>query len=348
MKKSALLLSLFLLTGNPAFADDDAPFQAMKDELGRSMSALKIKGHEAPYFMSYTLKTLDVRGVSASFGAIDSRSNYKNRTLTVEVRVGSHDLDNTNSGRGSRTYSENPDVTVDDDYQALRHALWLQTDEHYKSAVEKLEAKKALLLQNNIKDRPADFTKAEPLISLTPPVVPTFDKGKWHETVRKVSAIFKEYPKVDQSSISFVMDSVNRWFINSEGTKIFDGRPEYALTITASARAADGATVSDGDVIIARTEADIPDADELSKRVRTIADQLTASAAATVVEDYSGPILFEGPAAGEFFAQTLAKNLVNPIEPLIGNSMANLFRGNNPFKRKNRIKNSPYICFCCR
>lgn len=334
MKKFIFLLSVLLFSANPALAEDDVPFRAMKDEMGRSMSALKIKGHEAPYFVSYSLKTIDVKGVSASFGAIDSRSNYKNRTLSVEVRVGSHDLDNTNSGRGSRTYSENPDVTIDDDYQALRHTLWLQTDEQYKSAVERLEAKKAQLLQNNIKDRPADFTKAEAVTSLSPPVVPTFDREKWHETVRKVSTIFKEYPKIDQSSVSFVMDSVNRWFINSDGTKVFDGRPEYALTITASARAADGATVSDGDVIIARTEADIPDADELSKRVRTIADQLTSSAAAAVVEDYSGPILFEGPAAGEFFAQTLAKNLVNPIEPLIGNSMANLFRGNNPFKEK--------------
>lgn len=334
MNKPAFLLSLFMVSAIPVFAADDVPFQSMQDEMDRSMSLLKIKGHEAPYFMAYTLKTIDVKGVSASFGAIDSRSNYKNRTLAVEVRVGSHDLDNTNSGRGSRTYMENPDVTVDDDYQALRHTLWLQTDEQYKAAVERLEAKKAQLLQNTIKDRPADFTKATPLTSVKPLVVSTFDRAKWHETVRKVSAIFKEYPKIDQSSVSFVLDSVNRWFINSEGTKVLDGRPEYALTISASARAADGATVSDGEVIIARSEADIPNEEELAKRVRAVADQLTRSAAAPVVEDYSGPILFEGPAAGEFFAQTLAKNLTNPIEPLIGSSMANLFRGNNPFKEK--------------
>ncbi len=35
-------------------------------------------------------------------------------------------------------------VTVDDDYKVLRQALWSETDDAYKNAIEKLEAKKSV------------------------------------------------------------------------------------------------------------------------------------------------------------------------------------------------------------
>ncbi len=41
-------------------------------------------------------------------------------------------------GRQSRSEA----VTVDDDYKVLRQALWSETDDAYKNAIEKLEAKK--------------------------------------------------------------------------------------------------------------------------------------------------------------------------------------------------------------
>ena len=69
--------------------------QALKQELGRSMSRLRLKGYEAPYFISYTLRDVEVRESTGKFGAVFGRDHDRQRVVRVEVRVGSYDLDNT-------------------------------------------------------------------------------------------------------------------------------------------------------------------------------------------------------------------------------------------------------------
>jgi len=335
-----MLLSILSTYANSAIAQDDVVFKAMKDEMDRSVKQLKIKGHEAPYFISYTVKDKDVVRIAGSFGALDSRSSGRDRDLNVELRVGDYDLDNTRFSDGGflgallgGRLSRGESITVDDDYKILRQSLWSETDEAYKDAIEKLEAKKAFLQQHIVKDRPADFSKETPLTSFGQPVRVQCDEGKWSNIVRQLSAIYKDYPKVDQSTVMFGLDTLNRWFINSEGTKTFSARPEYVLLATAAARAEDGYLVCDSEIFVGRTEADFPSVAEMEKRLRAMGERLTDSVKAPLLEDYDGPILFEGEAAGEFFAQTLGQNFGNPVEPL-GGGMAAMMGGSNPLKDK--------------
>ncbi len=325
---------------NAAPAQDDVIFKALKDEMDRSMSLLKIKGHDGPYFLSYTVKDKDFVRIAASFGAIDSRNTERERDLNVDLRVGNYDLDNTRfsdaglfsalmGGRQSR----GEDITIDNDYKVLRQAVWTETDDAYKGAIEKLEAKKAFLQQNIVKDRPADFSKEPVVTSFDQPVKVQCDADKWANTTRQLSAIFKDYSKVDQSVVLFGLDTLNRWFLNSEGTKTFAARPEYCIISTASARADDGTTVSDAEVFVGRTEAELPTQAEMEKKLRAMGDRLTQAIKAPLVEDYTGPILFEGDAAGEFFAQTIGQNFGNPIEPL-GGGLTAMLGSSNPLKEK--------------
>jgi len=334
------LLSIVSTFSNSARAQDDVVFKAMKDEMNRSMKELKIKGHESPYFISYTVKDKDLMRIAGSFGAIDSKNIEHDRDLNVELRVGDYDLDNTRFSDGGLfgailggRMSRGDAITIDDDYKVLRQSIWSETDDAYKGAIEKLEAKKAFLQQNTVKDRPADFSKEPPITSLDAPVKVHCDETKWSNIVRQLSAVYKDYPKVDQSLVMFGLDTLNRWFINSEGTKTFSARPEYVLLVTASARADDGYVVCDSEVFVGRTEADFPSVPELEKRLRAMGDRLTDSIKAPLLEDYDGPVLFEGEAAGEFFSQTLGQNFGNPIEPL-GGGIASMMGSTNPLKDK--------------
>lgn len=334
------LLSIISTFSNGAWAQDDVVFKAMKDEMNRSMKELKIKGHESPYFISYTVKDKDLMRITGSFGALDSKNIEHDRDLNVELRVGDYDLDNTRFSDGGLfgailggRLSRGDAITIDDDYKVLRQSIWSETDDAYKGAIEKLEAKKAFLQQNTVKDRPADFSKEPPINSLEAPVKVQCDETKWSNIVRQLSAIYKDYPKVDQSLVMFGLDTLNRWFINSEGTKTFSARPEYVLLVTASARADDGYVVCDSEVFVGRTEADFPTVPELEKRLRAMGDRLTDSIKAPLLEDYDGPVLFEGEAAGEFFSQTLGQNFGNPIEPL-GGGIASMMGSTNPLKDK--------------
>ncbi len=304
------------------------------------MKQLKIKGHEAPYFLSYTVKDKDEVRIAGSFGAIDSKSVDRDRDLSVDVRVGDYDLDNTRYSEGGLfgmvlggRQSRGESISIDDDYKVLRQALWSETDDAYKSAIEKLEAKKAFLQQNIVKDRPADFSKEPPVTSLDQPVRVQCDEQKWSNIVRQLSAVYKDYPKVDQSVVMLGQDTVNRWFLNSEGTKTFAARPEYVLLATASARADDGYVICDAEIFVGRSESDFPTVAEIEKKLRAMGDRLTQSVNAPLIEDYNGPILFEGDASGEFFAQTIGQNFGNPVEPL-GGGIAAMMGSTNPLKDK--------------
>lgn len=340
LKLLAAPIALLLASNNCAFAQDDVIFKALKDEMDRSMSSLKIKGHEAPYFIAYSVKEKDIVRIAASFGAVSSKNVDKDRDLNVELRVGDYDLDNTRFSDGGflgallgGRMSRGEDITIDDDYKVLRQAVWSETDDAYKGAIEKLEAKRAFLQQNTVKDRPADFTKEPAVVSLDAPVKVQCDAEKWSNVTRQLSGVFKEYPKVDQSLVLFGLDTLNRWFINSEGTKTFAARPEYVIISTASAKAADGTTVCDAVVFVARREEELPSQAEMEAKLREMASRLTLAIDTPLIEDYNGPVLFEGEASGEFFSQTIGQNFGNPVEPL-GGGFSAMMGSSNPLKEK--------------
>ena len=89
-------LLLALAAALPARAQDDVVMKAMRDELDRSMKQLQLENLEKPYFIAYRVVDSESTSVSASFGALDSSSQGRSRRISVEVRVGSYQLDNTN------------------------------------------------------------------------------------------------------------------------------------------------------------------------------------------------------------------------------------------------------------
>lgn len=320
----------------PASDGNDTIFRALKDEMDRSVSRLQLKGHQKPYFMSYVVKDKDVVQISASYGALSEHEEFKDRDLNVDVRVGDYDLDNTGYSGGGFFFGGfgkgfGGNVTLDEDYDGLRHTLWLNTDSEYKQAVEDLESKKAYLKQNDVKDRPPDFSRESAVVELETPVRMQCDTKKWSDAVRDMSAVFKDYPKIDQSMVMYEQDGNNRWLLNSEGTKTFTASPEYSLMIVAAARAEDGSVVSDSDVLYGEKESDLPSTADAEKRIRALADRLTETVSAPLLEDYTGPVLFEGSAAAEFLAQTLSPNFANPVESL-GSSGFSFFGGGSPLK----------------
>src|SRR5687768_17352578 len=114
----------------------------MAIELARNHTALKLKEHQPPYFISYQMKDYDQRELSARFGAMFEDDSFHDRKIYVDVRVGSYELDNSIdesmdfgfSMKGA-SYISRKTGPIDDDALALRAALWLITDEKYKGAL---------------------------------------------------------------------------------------------------------------------------------------------------------------------------------------------------------------------
>jgi hypothetical protein len=312
----------------------DVIFSALGDEMDRSLKELKLGHHSAPYFVRYTVFEADELDINSSLGAPPNIEKYRTRYLDPDLRVGSYDMDNTNFLPTESKHMEWVDtVTSDDDYTALRRATWLKSDEAYKGAIEDLETKIAYLRGHPVHNRLPDFVKAAPVVSIGDIARLSVDEAKWTDTVQRVSAIFKDYPKLQRSCVVFKCRQINRWLINSEGTKIRDTQSKYLLHMMVTAQAEDGMSLSDWEVVGAPAEKQMPDYDKLATVAKEMAERMTKLCDAPKGEDYCGPVMFEGQAAGEFLYTLLGPN-ISMAEEIIGqNSDQNYFEHwRNPLK----------------
>ncbi|HEY3227259.1 MAG TPA: metallopeptidase TldD-related protein, partial [Planctomycetota bacterium] len=305
---------LLLAAGAAPQDDDDLIFRVLRDERQRSLERLKLEKSGPPYYLEYTVTESESFQVSGSFGAVTGRGGGKSRYCSIDLRVGDRTLDNTNFAGASP--GGGTSFTVDDDYDALRHELWLATDREYKSSIEELEKKKAFLQQNTVQDRPDDLSTEEPVVLVRPTVKLEVDRERWSAAVRKVSAVFREFPKIQKSVVTFYSRSESKWFLNNEGFKNRGGEVSMALVIGALIQADDGMKLSDAELFAGTAEKDLPSPEAAEKTARDLAQRLERLAAAPKAEEYRGPILFEGQAGAEFFALALTSQLGSSHEQL--------------------------------
>lgn len=91
------------------------------------------------------------------------------------------------------------------------------------------------------------------------------------------------------------------------------------LALTAESQALDGVPLADSVELYARSLAELPDEAQLVARARALTARLTQLRQAQRVERYNGPVLFEGDAAAELFAQVFAPALLAVRPPLADN-----------------------------
>jgi len=99
--KLVLLLLLPVALVRPQAAARSAMLDAMKAELARSIGQFK-KQPTPPYFLSYEVTETESAGANGSFGTLTSSSPVsRRRSLGIDLRVGSYQLDNTHPVRGA-------------------------------------------------------------------------------------------------------------------------------------------------------------------------------------------------------------------------------------------------------
>ena len=74
-------------------AASEALLQAMRDELDRSKSQLKMENVPAPYYIEYRLSDSDEYDAEAAFGALRLDQRVHARSIRVVVRVGDYKQD---------------------------------------------------------------------------------------------------------------------------------------------------------------------------------------------------------------------------------------------------------------
>ena len=334
---AALLLVLLLgtlfgtLFATFAQAQDDVVMRAMKDELARSVAQLQLQKMDKPYFLAYRMDEINQNSISAMLGSLTQDQPLRMRMIGVEVRVGDYALDNSNylssrmfgGGRGG-FLSGISQAPLDDDYQQIRRDFWLATDSQYKKALEDFSGKRAALDMRKHTDDVPDFSRETPTTKMEPP-----EKSRAGDDLktlaRDISAVFRNTPEIYGSSVDLEYRNYYTRYINSEGSTFTRAQTSFKLRINAQTQAPDGLPISESIAVFGRTMADLPAKDALLSRTRAIADRILKLRTAGSLERYNGPVLFEGDAAGEIFAQQFATGLMAVRTPLSDNPQFEMY-----------------------
>ncbi len=333
------LLGAWLLPA-PALAADDVVMKAMRDELDRSMKQLQLEQLEKPYFISYRVQDRTSLDTSATFGALLSAGITRARFLTVQVRVGDYQSDNSNF----MTYPPQANgltdtvlLPLDDDYQELRRQIWLATDSAYKAALEMLSRKRGALENRKARENLPDFTKEQPVTSLEPFSPIKMDLAQAEALVRNLSALFRQSPEIYTSSASLGASDTRSWYLNSEGSAVEKESSGATFVAMAQTQATDGNMLPDWVMASAHSMEGLPMEAELATRIRAMADRLTRVRQAPVVDRYNGPVLFEGAAGAEVFSQVLAPKLLAVRAPASDNAQMEAYAAQNVSKLQDRL-----------
>jgi hypothetical protein len=306
-------LAVCALVSFAAFAqkrEEDPILKAMAAEMARTNVLALV---DRPYYIQYQLEDVENFSASATLGGVLSANRVRFRVPLIDVRVGDYSFDNSNhvfSHYYAGARYDPPQWPLDDRYPVLRRYLWLATDREYKTALEAYSRKRASMRNTaSAGDRIPDYSRSQPVRILDPVLKLSLDDAAWTKRVVDLSAIFRAYPEIMDSSVEIVAGQGTSYYINSEGAIQRTPDQLSELRVRAMTQTSDGMVLRSGMTLGADNVALLPSEDEIRKAVRQLAEDLRALTGAPVGEDYSGPVLFEPAAAAQLFAQALGDNV---------------------------------------
>jgi TldD protein len=304
--------------------DNDQTLHAMRDEMNRSQSRLSltipgVPQPVTPYYIEYRLLDLDVREISADFGALLSTTHTRTRFMDVSARVGDYKRDSSNfvSEDGFRGFiGPTGSVGIDRDYNSLRQDLWIATDQAFKEAAETYSRKQAYLGSLARQTDIDDFSKAQPLHIVEPLITPDWSNRNWEQEARDSSAALRSFPQLYEARVTYYLVYATEYLVTSEGTEIRTNRSFASIESALNTLAEDGVPVSNFYSTYVPKPADLPNVQTVRNDLNVTGTELMALRAAPTAQDYTGPVLFEARAAAPLLAQVLGPALNGARPPI--------------------------------
>jgi len=306
----ALLAAVSILTYS-AYAQKSTPSpvrQALEQEMKRVFGLLQQKGDPAPYFISYSVRENESIEIETSLGALRSSQKDHSRLLDIDVRVGDYNLDNTHQLRGQRgantssPFSYPVLMPIDNDVDALRSVIWLETDRKYKAAVERfIQVKANRTIKVDEEDTSADMSRQKSETATLALASVDMNVANWEKKLKAFSAAFNKYPEVYEGTLSISANANNDYVVNSEGTSIQHGRASWRLSIYARTKADDGMDLYRFEAFDSHTMDRLPSDEKIRQTIEAMVADLKALRAAPVIDPFTGPAILSGRASGVFF-----------------------------------------------
>jgi predicted Zn-dependent protease len=306
LQKFCFLLAFVLLVNCHFLFAQDPLLEILEKELNREFAELK-KQEIPAYYIAYRVSDIEVVEINGSHGGLESNRRVTNRILTPMVRVGTPERDNFHPMRGSVGFNflGITELPLENNELAISQLLWQATNTSYQNALNQYGRIKGSTATNAAEeDKSPDFTKVEQTKYLDPVEKIVVDKklediliGK----VMKLSAPFYNNVFAINSSVKYSINSIRKYFIDTDGTRIAENRNYIELSISCTGIAKDGMDLPQFKSYFADNFNELPSDEEILSEVKRMIDKLIAMRKSPVVEAYSGPALLSGSATGVFF-----------------------------------------------
>ena len=284
----AVIAFILISFDSSAMAGESIVLSAARKELDRAMTELG-KEELPPYYIAYGITEKSTYSLSASFGNIKNDSKDKSRTLDIDLRVGDYKFDNTHIIRGnSFSFSSNYASTklpIEDDENALRNYIWYTTDKNYKKSIERYEkavTNKAVKVEEE--DLSDDMSKETPNTYIEDTKTFSIDEDYYKAMLKRVSAKFADNDWLYYGSVSLTASVTNKYFVNTEGSKLQWAEPSYRIFISAKTKADDGMSLPLFKSYFSFTPDGLPDEKTLSAEVDKIISLLDEMRNATAYD----------------------------------------------------------------
>ncbi len=293
---------------------DRAAILALRQEIRRSMTDLRLPDHPRPFFISHLVKVNRTVEIWGKYGSIFQSRNDVRTSLYTEVRVGSHRSDQTLDGgldidlsqKHSYEWTEGP-VELEPD--ALRYAIWRLTQFKYEEALEQYFDKRKLGVQQRLDGRSSGFTREPPFRHYQKQAPIEFPVAEWEELIRRQTSRFKRSKAVIDPHIEMRAREQASYYANSEGSEFVIDETFYEAILRGWIQGPEGHFLSLNRLFYTRHLDELPDEDAVREAVDHLEAELRVLAGAEILPPYEGPALLSGAAAGLLFHEALGHRL---------------------------------------
>ena len=272
--------------------------EVMKKEVSRAADELNIRGAMQPLLVSSIANTSRTARIVGELGGISM--NYLSpwtTTIGSEVTIG--DINQSSKVEADRYFSQVACVGEKVDANAVRRAIWNTADNSYKDALNIYAQKQNYYTQHPL---PLEYANTNDLIlpaatsaqERITADIQDIDMKQLGSLVVELSSVFKNYPHLYDTSVSFDVAQMNTLRITNTGLEVNDSQQVLTMTVDATTQNEDGTPWNDKMVLSYPLPDFLKNKGSLVDRINTFASNLMALRDAPVLdEEYNGPVMFE-------------------------------------------------------
>jgi len=316
MKTISILIILYIfLTAGFSHAQETKKVihQAMEQEIARNLSGLHLDGMKNPFYIGSSIVDINMFVFYSALGSMIRTSEAPNRiAVNNQVLVGDYTNNNLNFSDSRALFYPIRTMAIlplENSPQEIQNRLWIAFDRAYKLSAEIYESKQSALKSKTQEEGVTgipDFQEGVKVLIDKPEISLKVNKQALIDYSKEVSSAFKSYNHLIGSWVRIVGYKANVYHSNSEGTRATYPVSVMRISVFAKTQLPDGEIVELYKYYHALNEEGLPDKEVVKKEIRELSETLLAFHTAPVFDDiYTGPVLFEGQAAGEAIRKTM-------------------------------------------